>query len=54
MRWSRVGCANDVADAIIAGRSADLVGKSRAALTAAGSVPFVTAEVWAFSRLRSR
>jgi hypothetical protein len=53
-RWSAVGCANDVADAIIAGGSGDLVGKGTAALTAAGSLPFVTAEVWAFSRLRSR
>ena len=54
VRWSAVGCANDLADAVIAGRSADLVGKGAAALTASGSLPFVAAQVWAFSRLRSR
>jgi hypothetical protein len=54
VRWSTVGCANDIADAIIAGGSADLVGKSAAVGTASGSLPFVAAEVWAFSRLRSR
>lgn len=54
VRWSAVGCANDIADSIIAGSSAGLVGKATAALTASGSVPFVAAEVWAFSRLRSR
>lgn len=54
VRWSAVGCANDVADSVIAGTSADLVGKGAAAGTAFGSVPFVAAELWAFSRLRSR
>lgn len=53
-RWSAVGCANDIADAVIAGSSSSLVGKTDAALTASGSLPFVAAEVWAFSRLRSR
>lgn len=54
VRWSAVGCANDIADSVIAGGAADLVGKGTAAATAAGSIPFVAAEVWAFSRLRSR
>jgi hypothetical protein len=54
MRWSAVGCANDVADAVISGASTSLIGKPTAALTASGSLPFVAAEVWAFSRLRSR
>jgi hypothetical protein len=54
VRWSAVGCANDIADAVIAGKSASLIGKGTAALTASGSLPFVAAEVWAFSRQRSR
>jgi hypothetical protein len=54
VRWSAVGCANDIADAVISGASANLIGKPTAALTASGSLPLVAAEVWAFSRLRSR
>lgn len=54
VRWSTVGCANDIADSVIAGASAGLVGKGTAALTASGSLPFVAAQVWSFSRLRSR
>lgn len=54
VRWSAVGCANDIADAVIAGRSAGLIGKGTAAVTASGSLPLVAAEAWAFSRLRSR
>jgi len=54
VRLSAVGCANDIADAVIASGAGNLVGKGTAALTASGSLPFVAAEVWAFSRLRSR
>ena len=54
VRWSAVGLANDVADAVIAGSSADLIGVPSAALTASGSIPFAAAEIWALKQLRRR
>ena len=54
VRLSAVGCANDIADSVIASGAGNLVGKGTAAMTAAGSLPLVAAEMWAFSRLRSR